>query len=140
MVSVLFMTYEYSYDSFYQDAESIYRIGRITEQNKITTTTFPLVPNLKNDFPDYTFTRFFKSRANILFRLGDKRFYEEKMIMADEDFLTIFNFDGFIGNPQDALKNPFSVVLTRETSIKYFERVPELGETMNGQPQDSHRT
>ncbi len=40
--------------------------------------------------------------------------------MTDEDFFTLFSFPLLRGNPETALKNPGSVVITENTAIKYF--------------------
>ena len=128
ILSFLYMQYESSYDAFHKSAESTYRIGRNVERGQVTTTTFPLVPALRNDFPQYTFSRYFKNRSNTLFRISDKSYYEERMIFGDNDFLKIFDFDGFLGNKESALKNPFSVVITQEIARKYFGDKQALGE------------
>jgi len=83
LISLLYLIHENSYDSFHDNANEIYRIGRVTDRGKIASTAFPLVPTLKQDFPQYTFTHFFKDRSNALFRKEDKSFYENNMIFAD---------------------------------------------------------
>ena len=128
MLSLLFMKYEYSYDSFHNNHESTYRLARTIDRGMITTTAFPLVPALKNDFPQYTFSRFFKDRSSVLFRKGEASYFEEGMIFADEDFLNIFDFEGFLGSAENALTEPFSVVITQDVANKYFGDTPALGE------------
>lgn len=131
LLAVLYFIGENKYDDFHPDAENIYRMGRLTDHGKVATTTFPLVPTLREDYPQYRFTHFFKDRSKSLFRKEDKLFYESNMIFADVEFLQFFHFKGFKGNPASALRDPFSVVLTEDVSRKYFGRIPELGEVLD---------
>lgn len=130
IVSLLYLRSEYSYDSFIPEAGSIYRIGRSVEGTQIATTTFPLAQSLANDYPDYTFAHFFKDRSRTLFRKEEKSFFEPGMIWADENFLSVFQFKSFIGNPATALKEPYTVVLTQDVGEKYLGRAPKLGDVI----------
>ncbi|MEZ4971748.1 MAG: FtsX-like permease family protein [Cyclobacteriaceae bacterium] len=130
IISLVYLRSEYSYDAFISEAGSIYRIGRTVEGAQIATTTFPLAQSLRNDYPDYTFTHFFKDRSRTLFRKEEKSFFEPGMIWADENFLTIFQFKSFIGNPATALKEPYTVVLTSQMGEKYLGRAPKLGDVI----------
>ncbi len=47
-------------------------------------------------------------------------FDEKQLYVTDADFFTLFSFPLLKGNPQTALKNPGSVVLTESTAKKYF--------------------
>jgi len=131
LLSLLYLTYENSYDTFHKDASDIYRIGRITDRGKITSTTFALVPALQQEFPQYQFTRFFKDRSSPLFRRGEKQFYEGNMIFADDSFTQFFRFEGFKGDANTALSAPYSVVLTEAAAEKYFENAPQLGDVVD---------
>lgn len=128
LLSLLYLHYEQSFDSFHPGADNIYRIGRLTEAGKVATTTFPLSETLQSEYPDYQFTHFFKDRSKTLFRMGGKSFYEDKMIWADANFLSIFPFDGFEGDPATALQEPYSLVLTRAAAEKYFDKAVEPGD------------
>lgn len=130
-LALIYSSYQRSFDNFHIDADQIYRLGRKTDRGRIAVTAFPLVPALRADYVDYEFTRFFKDRSNTLFRFEEKAFFEEKMIWADAWFLRFFDFEGFQGNPETALAEPFTVVLTSEMGRKYFGRNPELGELID---------
>lgn len=130
IISLLYLRSEYSYDSFIPNARSVYRIGRTVEGTQIATTAFPLAQSLSNDFPDYTFTHFFKDRSRTLFRKEEKSFFEPGMIWADENFLKVFQFEAFVGNPATALKEPYTVVLTQEMGEKYLGRPPKIGDVV----------
>lgn len=130
-LALIYSNYQRSFDRFHADADEIYRLGRNIDRGPVAVTAFPLVPALRADYVDYEFTRFFKDRSNTLFRLGNEAFFEEKMIWADAWFLRFFDFEGFRGNADTALSEPFTVVLTSEMGRKYFGREPELGELID---------
>ncbi|MDN5202477.1 ABC transporter permease [Fulvivirgaceae bacterium BMA10] len=127
LLTWLYFQFEFSYDQFHNNADHIYRLGRVGKTNKVGVTAFPLVPALKQEYPDYLFTRFFKDRSKTLFKNGDKTFMEENMIWADKDFLKVFTFRDFTGNEETALREPFSVILTQSAAQKYFDDTPEPG-------------
>jgi len=88
-------------------------------------------PAMKEMFPeikDYVrFTFYETGVAN----LNDNRIFNEKRFaFADSNFLKIFNFPLRAGDPDNALKNPFSVILTKETAEKYFGNESPLGKTL----------
>ncbi|WOK04722.1 FtsX-like permease family protein [Imperialibacter roseus] len=130
LLSLFYYNYEQSFDSFHPHADHIYRIVRTTEAGKVATTTFPLAETLQNEYPDYLFTHFFKDRSKTLFRKDNKSFYEEKMIWADGNFLQIFPFEDFQGNPVNALQEPYSVVLTSVAAEKYFNQPVSPGDLL----------
>ncbi len=130
LLSLLYIVYENSYDDFHENAADIYRIGRVTDKGRVASTTFPLVPTLREDFPQYQFSHFFKDRSNTLFRRDEKHFYESKMIFADEYFTQLFHFEGFKGNANTALSAPYTVVMTQAAAQKYFSNAPQLGDVV----------
>lgn len=56
--------------------------------------------------------------------------YEEGMSLGDPSLLTMFGFELLAGNPETALNNPFSVVITDQAALKYFGDVNVLGKTL----------
>jgi putative ABC transport system permease protein len=51
-------------------------------------------------------------------------------LLANESFFNVFSFDVVQGNPQTALKAPFSVVLTESSALKLFNTTNVLGKTV----------
>jgi putative ABC transport system permease protein len=50
----------------------------------------------------------------------EKKFIEDRVIATDSTFFQIFTFPLLKGDPQSALKDPYSIVLTNEMAVKYF--------------------
>ncbi|MCG8605614.1 FtsX-like permease family protein [bacterium] len=65
-------------------------------------------------------------------RFEQNAFVEENFILSTQSFMDIFDLHFLAGDPQKALAEPFSVILTQETAHKYFgdEEYP-IGRTLN---------
>ncbi len=133
LLGLMYAHYEFSYDEFHPDSDRIFRVIRKIDQGSIASTAFPLVPTLAMDYPEFQFSRFFKDRSKTLFKLGDKAFYEDQMIWADEQFLQLFKMPEFKGDPKTALSEPFSIVLTADMALKYFGNEVKLGDRIDFQ-------
>ena len=137
----LYVHFELTYDAFNKKADRIYRLSTDIQSSagtlQYSITSWPFGPNLQNDFPEIeAFTRI--SKENYLFRKGDIKFNEEKTVLADSSIFRVFDLKLLQGNPQTALKAPFSVVLTESAAQKYFGERDAMGQTLlvgdNGDP------
>ncbi|MDH4218919.1 MAG: ABC transporter permease [Candidatus Aminicenantes bacterium] len=127
---LLFVKYEFSYDKYHENALHIYRVLR--EHQGDTTwsnsSEHPLAASLKEDFPEVIkSTRVKKNDEVGVVEYGAKRFYEEGIFFADQDFLEIFSFPLNSGEMSTALKEPFSALLTQEMTEKYFGNEDPIG-------------
>ncbi len=60
----------------------------------------------------------------------EKSFYEEDAVFADSTFFELFSYHFDYGNPANALKAPFSIVLLKPVSDKLFGKEDPLGKTI----------
>ena len=133
---VLYVRHELSYDKFFAKAPNIYRITMSSEVggkgNHIPTSYAPLGPELKSKFEevkDYVRIINYKySRLVPTFQHEDNIHYEDRVILADSNFFSLFDFPLRHGNALTALQKPTSVVLTTAMAQKYFGRTDVLGE------------
>ncbi len=51
---------------------------------------------------------------------NNAKFFEKKFLFADSNFFNFFSFQLIRGDKNEALKNPFSVVITKKIAKKYF--------------------
>jgi putative ABC transport system permease protein len=130
---VIFMVirFELSYDRFHNNKDRIYRV-LTTYQSPIggasytSGVPFPLPRALANDFPQITSAGIVSYRDMQIMVLDekgnrDKKFNEKKgVFFVETSFFKIFDFPWISGKPEDALKEPNSAVLTKETAEKYF--------------------
>ncbi len=83
---------------------------------------------LAKDYPEVERSaRFQKIPFKILIQYKDKQFFEDDIFMADDTVFNIFTFPLIKGDPQDALKRAYSIVITEDIAQKYFGDENPLG-------------
>jgi putative ABC transport system permease protein len=130
----LYVTFELSYDAFNTKADRIYRlvadIKTPTETINASSAAWAVAPNAKDEFPEIE--QFVRVAAddNVLIRKGDIKFQEANSMWADSAFFKVFDFKLVKGDPNTALKEPFSVVFTETAAKKYFGNADPMGQTL----------
>lgn len=96
------------------------------------TTLAPLAKSLKENFPDLVENYYsFDGIASIISN-GDKIFREDIQI-GDATILKMYGFHLLFGNPQTALNQPNTVVISSEQAIKYFGQLNVIGKTLTAE-------
>ena len=96
------------------------------------TTLAPLAKSLKENFPDLVENYYsFDGIASIISN-GDKIFREDIQI-GDATILKMYGFRLLFGNPQTALNQPNTVVISSEQAIKYFGQLNVIGKTLTAE-------
>ena len=134
LISIL-INNETSYDSFQTKANRIYRAVEIQKQEnignlKIAVTMGPLAKALKEYFPSVEQTARMMPFATAFYKVGNKGFYENDISLADPSLFDIFTIPFIEGDPSNALKNPYSMVITREMAEKYFGNEDPLNKSI----------
>jgi len=125
---------ELSFDKFHKDVDNIYHVLIHTDVPNNSTTPVLLAPALKEEFPEIEeATRFHWFWQDGLLSYENKSFYERRMRAVDPSFLSMFSFPFLRGNPDTALNEPHSIVLSKEAAEKYFSKEDPIGKvlTMN---------
>ncbi len=134
----IYLKGELSYDRHHDDVERIHRVViDLVNDNGVrlpdATTPPALAPNLKKDFAEVEHAiRIFPGWGS-KFLLGssdDKKFYEEEVIRTDSNFFEVFSFPMIYGDPNTALNDRNSIVITKKTALKYFGKEDVVGENL----------
>ncbi len=135
VIILLFIRNELSYDKFYNNSDSIYRVyikSSINGQESCNCkTAAPLGNTLVRDFPEViTYTRigFF---GNHVLKYKDKVFRERRLYTADSNFFSVFSLPLIKGNAKTALSRPNFIVMTQSAAQKYFGDENPVGKTLN---------
>jgi putative ABC transport system permease protein len=129
-----YVAYERSYDRFHVNHEDLYRIQyKIYRDGALHIHCAAAVPRvgpfMAEKMPEVrAFARAYPMSGVVTYR--DIKFREERMHMADPAFLQIFTFPLIQGDPQTALKDPNTVVLSKSASRKYFGADDPMGKTL----------
>ena len=135
---LLFIRYELSYDKFNKNADRIYRVTREwfnedgTSSLHLARVAPPIGPLLKNDFPNIILkeARFLHDYSTYL-KINDNTVIENKFYWAEQSAFKIFTIPFLEGDPNTALSEPNSLVITQSAAKKYFGNENPLGKTIN---------
>ena len=127
-VIILYVTNELTYDSFHPDVDRIFRVGthRISQvgEHTFVTTPAPLAPELKASYPQVEhairIVPPYENADNVLVVRNQKHFFEDRVFFVDNAIFQVFHIPFLQGNPQTALTDPNTVVITEGMAQKYF--------------------
>lgn len=114
---------ELSYDKFHEKSKQIYRIERhINFEGKIfdvPVTSATYATTIHKDVPQVIdFSRVYPIELSLKNHLNDNQ--EERVFFCDKGFFNLFTFPLEQGNPETALAEPFTVVITKKAALAYF--------------------
>ncbi|MGD2091543.1 MAG: ABC transporter permease [Candidatus Aminicenantes bacterium] len=131
LLIILWAMDELSCDRFHQDADRIYHVLAQTDVKNVSTTPTLLAPTLKDEFPEIIeAARFHWMWDGVMFSYGDSSFFEDNLRIVDPSFFKIFNFPFIKGNPDKALADPYSIVITEAMAHKYFAGEDPMGKVL----------
>ena len=124
-----------NFDSFHKNADRIYCVVQVLSRgverdHHSAITPAPLKDALLDEFPEIEKAARFSPSGRLVVRHGDKLFYENRIRLVDADFLSIFTFNLIKGQTETALSNPYSIVLTETSALKYFGNEDPIGKSL----------
>jgi len=136
MVIYLFIRDERSFDAFHAKNESIYRLDEVqnfpgTNLQKVALSMPGMAPAMLKDFPEVaTYTRFMCRPKQLLVK-DEKRFLLPFLATVDSTFLEVFDFEVKQGDRLTALDEPYSIMITEKTALKFFDSAEKaMGNTI----------
>lgn len=125
---------EFSFDSFNEDGDSIYRVGREgfinNETIHVASCFAPLAADCQQSFPEVQETLRFLTEWNNEME-ADLIKAEEDLLIADSNFFSFFTYPLSLGNKEDALLAPSSIVISKSLAQKYFPNINPMGRTIS---------
>lgn len=123
---------ELSYDKGFKDADKIYRVETNTIANgtntPLPTVGWPVGMALKTEYPEIAHLTYIALWKPIITFKGLK-FYEDAFY-ADSSFFSVFGYELAEGNTANALKEPFSLVISEKLKEKYFADGNAIGKVL----------
>lgn len=131
----LFIYDEYNFDRYHKNADRVYRIvldftsdGSVTNWAK---TSAPIGHYLNGAYPEVEqVMRLRKNPGTDLLSYDDIQFYEERLFFADSTLFKVFDFGLKRGNPNEALSEKNSMVISEVLAKKYFKDADPIGKTL----------
>ena len=135
---LLYIQYELSFDRYHLNSDRIYRVV-MDDHSSNSTTSYaaaltPLVRILKDEFPEIKESvTVLPPGSSYMISYGEKRFYEKGFYHTDSTFFDIFSVEFVQGNPDNALKDAFTVVISESMALKYFNSANPIGKTIRAE-------
>ena len=142
LLIVLYVKHEVSYDTFFPNADRIYKMG-LERKYPNHSTFFALVPHsyaaaIQRDFPEVENTlQLLGPNQDMIvnYKVNEnetKTFEEDYFLFADSSFFSFFDINLIKGDKKTALALPNQVIVSRTTAQKYFGEVDPLGKVLSG--------
>lgn len=134
IILIMFVRFEWSYDNFHENQDSLYRLTVQTthsETNKTRKSTvhpYPQVIALAEELPEIESV--FKIASSSAEFLKNDKYIRESIKYTDQEFLTHFTFPLLQGDHKTALNNIDNIVISESAAIKYFGKVNVIGEVL----------
>lgn len=131
---LLFVQDERSYDRFHVNADQIYRVvfdGQAPNSppDRFAVTSSPVGRTLRDEYPEIKHLVRLEGWNPVIKHQGTY-FYDDDFYFAEQSFLNIFTFPLVQGDPETALSEPLSLVMTESMEQKYFGDENGLGKSL----------
>jgi len=135
LLILIYVVNELSYESFQENRHNIYRIALEwgTEGNimKFAGSMPALAPALKEEIAEVEeAVRIRKDYDAVIKTTDNQEIKENNLFFADQGIFNIFSFDLNYGDAENALTDPFSVVISKKIATKYFGDIVPPGQEL----------
>ncbi|MBX2915543.1 MAG: ABC transporter permease [Cyclobacteriaceae bacterium] len=137
MVILLYVQHEFSYDRFYPNVQRIYRVYQKQAGNEFMGTDYfavtpaQLARVMMEECPEVAHATSVQRTSGLLSH-NDANFWQEG-IAADAEFFNVFRVSFNEGNPQTALQDGRSIVLTQTLAQTVFGDQDPIGKAFRYQ-------
>ena len=120
-----YVNFELSYDQFNKNVADIYRVANDRYQNgKLVqhgTITYSAIGKaMQDDYPEVINHARVEPWGNNVVGYQDKKMGDVNVVAVDNSFLTMFSYPFVVGDQATALKEPYSLVLTKIIADRIF--------------------
>lgn len=133
LLITMYISHELSYDKFHTDVDRVYRV---VNGQAGAWTPARLGVQMKIDFPELEEVARISGPYDQTFKIGNQIYKESDGFSADSTFSKIFTVQFIEGNPNDALKQPNSIVLTQSLANKFFDFGEAVGQIIKVDGED----
>ena len=133
----MYISEELSYDTDWDGADRLYRVALDVQLQDVAFKTaispMPLAPAFISDFPEVEqATRLWGDPSGkMVVRFENQVYPEPRFFFADSTWFDTFGNSLIRGNPNTALSEPFTVVVTESTARKYFGDADPIGKVLS---------
>ncbi len=129
-----FVSGEFSYDKFHRLSDNVYRLNTITQTpagTQVQAAGTPLLaPTLMAEIPEIEAAVRLRHADDVLIEIGDKTFNETRVFYADSNFFRVLTFHLVKGDPNTALREINTAVITTDLAQRYFGSQDPINKTI----------
>lgn len=131
-----YVTYERSYDRFHTNADRIYRVKQDRFEKGVLATEWAAgayaVGNvMKDHFPEIeSYVKVYGGNRTSVVEWKDRQGKADKAHFATKDFFHVFSYPLLVGDPQTALAEPNTIVLSESLARTLFGKEDPMGQTL----------
>ena len=134
LLIVFYVFDELGYDSYNKNLDRLYRVNSDIKfcgnDKSYAVSPAPTAAALVADFPEIEQVTRFRDRGGYKVRKGTQNIQEDRMIYADPSVFKVFTLPMISGSPDNALKDPHTVVITERMAQKYFNSTDVVGRVL----------
>ncbi len=134
LLIMLWVYDELSFDRFHENAKNLYRVEQdyfySGETYHVFPTPYPMGPGIKAEVPEIVEQTRYRRLGNVLVKYREKAFFENAASAVDPSFLQMLSYPFIWGNPETALNEPASLVVSEEIAVKYFGSENPIGKSI----------
>ncbi len=143
LIILLYVIDELSYDKHHANADRIYRVDCEIifgpNHHRLATSPAPLADAFRTELPEVEASSRFWDVGSVLVKRVDQNIKESDIIFADSSVFSVFTIPFIKGNPRYALREPFTMVISKKTADKYFPNEDPIGQTLIVENKDSYK-
>ena len=134
LLIVFYVVDELNYDKYNIQADRIYRINNEIKfggnDASYAVSPAPAAAAIIADFPEVKSVVRFRQNGNFNIRKGTQNIQEMNIVYADPSIFSVFTLPMVSGNPNNALKDPNTVVISEDMAKKYFNTTNAVGKAL----------
>lgn len=128
---LIYIQDELSFDKHFKNYKNIYRVNQkfLSNETHFARCAPAFAPLFSENFPDIQDIVRLNKQTEVL-SIQNQKYEEQNFFFADSNFFKVFDFEFIKGDPENALKEPNSIVLTEHIAEKYFGSKDPLNESI----------
>ncbi|MFC1724414.1 ABC transporter permease, partial [candidate division KSB1 bacterium] len=134
LLILAYMNFEFSYDEFHSKSDRIYRFGAVGTKSgndyNNALAPFFVCDGLMSNYPEVENAVRLGKVYYETYSYKNNKHFEYDFFYADNSIFSIFDFEFVKGDPESALSQPYSIVVTQETALKYFMNEDPIGKNI----------
>ncbi|MCF2488287.1 ABC transporter permease [Dyadobacter sp. CY347] len=136
LLITLYVIDELSYDRSFDHADRIHRVNADIRfggaDMSLAVAPDPLAFTLKKDYPQIEQVVRLRDTGSLLVRRAElaENLKEDHVVYADSTFFKVFSVPLLMGDPEKALKAPYTVVISASDAAKFFGSGNAMGKAL----------